>query len=338
MTHSVSFSGSTSLRPIESSSKPRTIPTEEGLSREAALSYELNRATYGIFDPQLLTLIGQYAGPLDEKDNLCIDVDKEAPRFFFSAGEQQAVENIRRLIDTDVHEYMTTDFICSPRYIREKGFKLLANKVLEHPELNGWLMKGGGQHKEAMVWTKVGKSTSNMYDNIMRVFMAERLSKVIKEDQLDIVIPEKRLLPSNKEETAAGLHKKYYVFSKKLDVLSGSQTTDTLRKMPEDPQRKVARGICQLIKRTGLMDNHFGNIRWSTTLKKTVILDTEPIGLLIATTDSSSKITNTVEKCALIGLHHFKYTLNQLPSDENLPIFIKEVDRAINEMNCIVVE
>jgi len=258
-----------------------------------------------------------------------VDIAGEASRFFFRSTEQHVSEKLGELIDKKVHEFMTDSAVlCGHmKHIKEKGFQFLDDNILEHPELDGWIMKGGGDVRWSSVSNKAGKARPNKFDNVMRVFMAERMSKVVQEEDLDVVIPEKRLYPSKFESSPGSFHKQYYVFSKKVDILNADETENALRQLPNEQLRKIARDICLLIKRTGFVDAHFGNIRWSPDEGKIAIVDTESLGLLIERTDKSPRFKGTIKKCALIGLQELKDRIGGA-----IPIFAEEAEKAMK--NC----
>lgn len=266
--------------------------------------------------------------PILQEDNR-IDIDQSAYRFFFKREEFHVIQAVEKLIDEPVHEYMTerAPFIPHKKHIKEKGFIIHGNSVLEHPELDGWMMKGGGDRRGSYIQNKAGTSEPNRFDNIMRVFMAERLRQAITENHLEIAIPEKRLLLSRIPPPLGALHKKYYVFSKKITVLDEPQTKEAVRQLPEAQQRKIARNICTLITKTGFMDAHFGNIRWNPTLKEIAIIDTESQGCLIEKHDPSPRTTHALKKCALIGLQEFRDR-----TAGEFPIFAAEADKSIKAL------
>lgn len=269
-----------------------------------------------------------------QKENNCVDIEQEASRFFFKDSEQHVVKNIANLIDEKVHKYITKDAIMSDliSHVEEKGFQRLSSHILEHPQLDGWILKGGGKRAWRMVANNAGTSRPNDYDNIMRVFMAERMSKVVVENGLDIIIPEKRLFAISFDQpvSPAPLHKKYLVFSKKVDILDELETKQALRLLDEEHQRKVARDICLLIKKTGFMDAYLGNIRWCASLQKAAIIDTESQGLLIEKNDKSPQQRYSIKKSALIGLQELKDKVGK-----EFPIFSEEATKAMQDLSSL---
>ena len=77
--------------------------------------------------------------------NNCIDIQKEAPRFFFRSNEQHVIPHIISLVDSTVHEYMTGEgaALLLRSHVQSKGFICLKDSVLEHSHDYGWIMKGG---------------------------------------------------------------------------------------------------------------------------------------------------------------------------------------------------
>lgn len=263
-----------------------------------------------------------------ESQYIYLDIEKEAPRFFFKEDEQEIVAKALSLIDRDVYDYLVEGLADEAVFTRftAQGFSFL-NSHLTHPELPNWIMKGGREYTSGKgVSNSAGTGAPNKYDHLMRVFMAERMSQIIQEEDLGIIIAEKRLLQS--PFSSSSPHKKYLVFSQKLDVLSESRTIEVLSKMPEHEQRTLARKICTLIQKAGVMDAHFGNFCWSPSLKKICMVDTESLGLLIAKDDLSPKTKKTIEECARIGLHK----LRDWSFAANLSIFEEEARHAIDKM------
>lgn len=268
----------------------------------------------------------------DIENSHSIDIKAEASRFFFKEEEKSMVEEIRKHVDKTVGDYMTRSSHLenfSLNQIKLKGFTFPYEKhyqVLEHPAFSGWIMKGGGLRSFGdSIKNKAGSSSSNAYDHVMRVFMAERMSKVVEEDKLSVVIPEERLVLSGK--IGGGLEENYYVFSKKLDVLDEIGTKEALKKLPEEQQRKVAGDLCQLIKKTGFMSANFNDIRWSPKLEKLAIMDTKSKGLLVEkNTPFLVEESTLMEKCVLIGLQELQDKIGK-----EFPIFAEEADKAMKE-------
>jgi hypothetical protein len=264
---------------------------------------------------------------VENKKYIYIDIEKEASRFCFKDNEP-LVARALSLIDEEVYNYMTGGSADEERFthIQSRGFRILGVQVLEHPQLPGWIIKGGGGCPLPKgVSNSAGIGSPNRYDQLMRVFMAERMAQVALQEGLDIVIPEKRFL---QVRSSPLLDKRYLVFSQKLDVLNESKTIQALSAITDDEQEKLARKVSILIQKTGFMDAHFGNICWSPTLKKICVIDTESFGLLIATQDLNPKTRKTVEECAKIGLHKLRHW----SFATGLSIFEKEAERAIAEM------
>ncbi len=270
--------------------------------------------------------------------NQVIDIEKKASKFFFKPEEEETVKKIRTIIDDVVHRHITTNDIIIGQQdsLKERKFIVLdrSSKILEHPDFDGWIMKGGGQHSGKLVSTAEGTTYGKQYENLMRVHMANIMRKRIKKYELDIIIPEKRLLPTEKGNNAP-LHEKYYVFSQKIDILSFTDTCSTLQTMEEEQQKAIAKTISDFIILTGFMDAHFGNIRWSQELKKIAIIDTEPLGFLISSQEKNAQTSWTqlsstkksVKECILIGLSRFKTEVSS--EAVNLPLFLGTIESGI---------
>jgi len=100
----------------------------------------------------------------------------------------------------------------------------------------------------------------------------------------------------------------------KLDVCSAEETEEQIKQMAPSNKKKLATRIATLIRKAGLVDASFANIRY-TRQGKLAIIDTEPAGLMVA---KKPGLWNTlfgqraasVEKCARIGLYQlFTQTL-----------------------------
>ncbi|MGR3951364.1 MAG: hypothetical protein QRY74_00350 [Chlamydia sp.] len=271
--------------------------------------------------------------------NQVIDIEKKASKFFFKPEEEETVKKIRAVIDKEVHSRLTTHINIvelKKNVLEDKKFIALdsSSKILEHPDFDGWIMKGGGQHSGKSVPTGEGTTYGNQYENLMRVNMAHIMQKRIEKYRLDIVIPQKRLLPTGKGNKVP-LHEKYYVFSQKIEILSFTDTCSALQKMDKEKQEAIAETISNFIILTGFMDAHFGNIRWNQKLEKIAIIDTEPLGFLISSQEKSTKTplppllsnAKSVKECILIGLSRFKTEVNS--KAVNLPLFLATIESKI---------
>lgn len=287
--------------------------------------------------------------------NSVVHFERGVHRFFFGASETAVEETAKKLIDANVHRFICdsgglTDYKKS--LVEPKGFTPLTHSVLSHPSLNGWLIKCGPRDKHygpltpSGVMNAAGNMYTNAYSNLLRVFMAERMQKVIEDEGLDeIVIPEKKVMRSHLVTDLSLCHKslffdhyfpadlseKYYIFAKRVDVLNWSETEKALSAMPEDRLRKIARQICTLIRKSGFADAHSNNIRLTRDLRKVVILDTEPHGTMRETTDRSPNCTLSHDRCALIGLREFSWRFKDVSA-----IIPEEAERTSAEIRSTI--
>lgn len=132
-------------------------------------------------------------------------------------------------------------------------FKTWGNIVIEHPDLPGWIIKGGSRF-------------SDNTNNIRRISQAEAICSYVQKYELnDIVVPQKYLfhLPGRDADL---INNNYLIFCEKLDLSKkslGHLTRDQIKQ------------VCKIIGKIGMCDGQAENIR---LLKngKVAFIDTEP--------------------------------------------------------------
>jgi hypothetical protein len=214
------------------------------------------------------------------------------------------------------------------RVLQQQGFTFLGKKavldsnnnssvapyynVVEHSRVPGWIIKSGASHDlQSQVFQKYSddKNEIALYgkeDGVLRIEMANRISNVAKKFSIDVVVPKMKLVAYANQEGVTEVNKKYCIVSEKSKVLNRDETIAMIQKMEPKEQKEAAFKISTIIKKAGIVNATFENIRL-TPEGKIVILDTQPIGLMV---EKKPGIWNTlfggkgssVEKCARIGL------------------------------------
>ncbi len=211
--------------------------------------------------------------------------------------------------------------------LTQRGFKLLSSKpilgvgvpqkipfysVIEHDELDGWVIKSGATRvsKNQLIIGPMNDKNEMAFfteeESILRIEMAKRIAKVAKQANIEVVLPKKKLVAYTNLEGVTEANRKYCVVCEKINILSVEETVQRIKDMDAEHQKEVARKISMIVQKAGLVDASFDNIRL-TPEGKLAFIDTEPAGLMVA---KKSGLWNklfgpkgaSVEKCARIGL------------------------------------
>lgn len=208
--------------------------------------------------------------------------------------------------------------------LQKHGFTLLSSKsnltgkkmpyysVIEHDELQGWVIKSGATRvpeNQIMIGPMNDRNEMAFFtkeESILRLSMAERIAKVAKESNIEVIVPNKKLVSYQNVAGVTDVTRKYCVLSEKVNVLSVADTIETIKQMDAKKQKEEARKICKIVKKAGIVDASFDNIRYTPNGMRTII-DTEPAGLMVAKRGGLwNKFFGNkgacVEKCARIGL------------------------------------
>jgi len=181
-----------------------------------------------------------------------------------------------------------------------RNFTVLSPGVLEKDER---ILKRTSPMKHRVQYQDDLVSTERL-DGILRPIMGRRMQKVSKEEGLDIKIPSSFLLEyPNLIEDIDEPFSRYCVICEKLDVLSGEETSEIVQDMSEDQQIALAHRICCFIEKTGYVDAHYGNFRF-TVKGELACIDEESFGLLKL--EGFESVQNIpFEKYVEIGLQTF---------------------------------
>jgi hypothetical protein len=216
--------------------------------------------------------------------------------------------------------------------LKRHGFKLLSSKpnvnggvqqkipfysVIEHDELDGWVIKSGATRvsKDQFIIGPMNDKNEmaffNEDESILRIEMAKRIAKVAHEANIDVILPKKKLVAYANLDGVTEVNKKYCVVCEKINILSVEDTVLAIKKMDVQHQQEVARKISTIIQKAGVVDASFDNIRL-TPEGKLAFIDTEPAGLMVAKqTGIWNKLFGakgaSVEKCARIGLFNLMH-------------------------------
>lgn len=211
----------------------------------------------------------------------------------------------------------------SKKLAHTQGFEAIdegKSRILEHPLLPGYIIK---------------LSSKTPLDATYRVLMAKRMSKVKEIDDLSrVLVPAKglhRLSWANEKEST---EKKYIAFAEKIELVPENEQFDEIRKLPEETQREMAVQACKMICGIGYRDAHAGNIRL-TRDGRLAFIDTEPLGMFVEKEGSENEKPGSILNEALSGLEVFN---REFGKAGNLPIFQKECEKAIADLQTIKAE
>lgn len=268
-----------------------------------------------------------------------IDVSDDALSKHLMERENLEVAKIaQRLISQPQVQQVLSDPINYNRIKREKmkkiltehGFRLLSNfkPIVEHKELPGWIIKSGANTCPRDVFIKGPSNDKNELsfpsseNGLLRIEMANRLAKIAKEENIEVVLPKKKLVSYENAKNIADPTRKYCILSEKLNTLSEQDTVGIIKKMDGLHQRELARKISTLIQKSGWVDAAPRNIRF-TTEGKLAILDTEPFSLMVSKkfpffSNEPPSIRSSVEKCARIGLFTLLEAVSQKNPDKSI--------------------
>lgn len=207
--------------------------------------------------------------------------------------------------------------------LQKHDFKLLSIKtdltgkripyynVIEHDELQGWIIKSGAtrvQRGQLIIGPANDKNEMAFFteeESLLRLEMANRIQKIAKEANIDVVLPKKKLVAYANMNGGTEPNKKYFVVCEKINILSVKDTVQAIKNMDEEHQREIAKKISIIVQNVGLADASFDNIRL-TPDGKLAFIDTEPTGLMVAKKPGFwNKLFGprgaSIEKCARIG-------------------------------------
>lgn len=202
--------------------------------------------------------------------------------------------------------------LLSSRLNLQTGQKVPFYSVIEHDGLQGWIIKSGATRvaKDQLFtgllndWNEMAFVTDE--ESLLRIEMANRIQKVARESDIDVVLPKKKLVAYANLDGVTEPNKKYCVVCEKINILSVDATVQAIKAMDGEGQRDIAKKISTIVQKAGLVDASFDNIRL-TPDGKLAFIDTEPAGLMVAKKPGLwNKLFGpkgaSVEKCARIGL------------------------------------
>ncbi|MGR3951648.1 MAG: hypothetical protein QRY74_01830 [Chlamydia sp.] len=198
--------------------------------------------------------------------------------------------------------------------------------VIEHPDLSGWIIKAGVRiAAKAHPWIKANndkgeRATYTKEEGLLRIPMANRIAKTAEEAKIEIVIPKKGLVQYLSIDKSTDKTQKYCIVCEKIEILTYDETLQIIKKMDSKKQKEMASKISTIVKKAGIVDVSFHNIRL-TPAGKIAFIDTEPVGLMVAKKTNYKK-GMSVEKCARIGL----FILMNQASDPACKDFRDEVE------------
>lgn len=238
-----------------------------------------------------------------------VDINAIAHDFYFKIHEQKPKNAFKLLTKGMPLEAGKDDF-------KKRDFTVLSegwSNVYEHDKLDGWLLKdfqAENKNIHADGWGP--RANSFKYNHIHRAYYAKTIRKIMRKLGLNFKVEKVRLLASKGFENEKP-HRKYKVFSKKLNVFPHDESLNMIRCLPRSEQRRIAIKICDFIKLTGITDVHEGNIVLMRPTKHTrelsdlkfALIDAEPVGIIKDVTDKSNLAPLSFEDAVLTGLGKF---------------------------------
>lgn len=199
--------------------------------------------------------------------------------------------------------------------------------VIEHEYLKGWIIKSGSRRIPLNKFM-VGPSNDlneisffGIHESILRVEMAQRIAKIAKEANIEVIIPKKKLISYANVEGITDITKKYCILCERVKVLGSFETRETIKNMNEEGQRELAKKVSTLIQKAGIIDASLNNIRLNPE-GKLAFIDTEPAGLLTVKQPGRWNYFfgpkgHSVEKAARIGLSRLMADVSVKVGEEN---------------------
>ncbi|EFB42324.1 MULTISPECIES: hypothetical protein [Parachlamydia] len=183
--------------------------------------------------------------------------------------------------------------------------------VLEHETLPGWVIKAGaiafpkGSFPPGPRNNKKEMAVLQREENLLRIEMSRRIAKIAKEVQVDVILPQKKLLAYQNSDKECDVTRKYCLICEKVEVLSAKETLEAIKSMDASEQKELAHKISLIVRKAGIAGATFNKIRL-TQDRKMAIINTEPSGLMTVKKTGFGKFFGgrgaSVEKCARIGL------------------------------------
>lgn len=267
--------------------------------------------------------------------------DKGLTKHLLETEYQKDAEIAQNLISNpEVQKILSEPFAYDLAEVPEKnailekhGFKLLSSKpnlqtgqkvpfysVVEHDDLQGWVIKSGASRvpKDQRLmgpyqlliapWNdRIDMAFFTGEDSLLRIEMANRVRKIAQKSNIDVILPKKKLVTYANLDGVTEATRKYCVVCEKINILSVEDTIQSIKDMDAEDQKEVAKKISIIVQKAGLVNASFGNIRL-TPDGKLAFVDTEPVGLMVA---KKAGLWNkffgpkgaSVEKYARLGLY-----------------------------------
>lgn len=184
--------------------------------------------------------------------------------------------------------------------------------ALEHSQVKGWVIKLTSQRTQEGSFVICSESPETNEcsffsgeEGLMRIAMADRIKQIANRADIEVVVPEKKLVAYQDEP------KKYALLSKKLPLLSREDTLKKINSMSQNSQIELGKKIAYLVENSGLTDATFLINIGLTKEGKLAFYDTEPGGAMVAKECwCLQKRGASVEKCARVGLSTLYRSLN----------------------------
>ncbi len=185
--------------------------------------------------------------------------------------------------------------------------------TVEHDDLPGWMIKSAATRvpkREFLLGPSNDRNDRSFFTEeevFLEIEMGKWVQEAARKEKIDIVIPDKKLVPFPNVDKKKELSRRYFLVSEKINVLSAEETLRKIETMDPEGQKKLAKKISTVVKAAGFACASFNTIRLDSN-GRIVFVSTEPAGLIIKRKPGLwSKFFHpngtTIEASARIGLY-----------------------------------
>ena len=195
---------------------------------------------------------------------------------------------------------------------------------LGHPDLPNQIIKPGriigfSEFQSAGQNSYEETALDTPYDNLFQGNMAARIRKIAEKEKIAVVVPNITLVPYAKTDGIKDPIQKYCILSERIDILSQKDTVDRIKRMSQEDQTILARKICILVRKVGIVNASFDTIRL-TRDGEIAFVNLKPHGLLTRKQPGFwnalfGKRGHSVEKCGRIGLERLLMSTHKAAFD-----------------------
>lgn len=182
--------------------------------------------------------------------------------------------------DIDLSDLQSNEYII----VDNLGFTSLDgfdSRILAHEEIERWIWKGtkesqfmDGQAARRVATIEVDpeihmRAHLEARCNLLRPIISCKMQQVIDQKNLtELAVVEDRFVVNREAAIGKPMEENLLVFSKKETVATSHQTAEAFLLMDLEKQKRIAQQMCTFIQETGMVDNHFGNLRFALLNEK----------------------------------------------------------------------